>query len=237
MKSARRGHPSEHCGAQFARGFARDSGCGPDPESGFEPGRRAGPQAIERGAVAQAPQAFIAPLVVSKGKPDHLKSIRRRSLWMEAVTSSHGGPGTGRYQTGNKPVASRSAPNTCTGETSSRRTALLDPRERCFRTTPSTSGQRRSCRPTFLEQDMSILLMMQDWWRLRKAAGALQSMDDWTLRDIGIAREEIPHAVRFGRERQQVAAEYRPALDAGPEAGYKRTTKRRATEVFQIPVS
>lgn len=84
---------------------------------------------------------------------------------------------------------------------------------------------------------MSILLMMQDWWRLRKAAGALQSMDDWTLRDIGIAREEIPHAVRFGRERQQVAAEYRPALDAGPEAGYKRTTKRRATEVFQIPVS
>ena len=83
---------------------------------------------------------------------------------------------------------------------------------------------------------MSILLMVQDWWRLRKAAGALQSMDDRALRDIGIAREEIPHAVRFGRERQQVAAGQRPALDVGP-AGYKRTTKRRATEVIQIPVS
>ena len=54
---------------------------------------------------------------------------------------------------------------------------------------------------------MPILMMVYDWWRLRKATAALRSMDEHALRDIGISREEIPHAVRFGRGREQPGTE------------------------------
>ena len=84
---------------------------------------------------------------------------------------------------------------------------------------------------------MSILMRVYDWWRLRKATAALRSMDEHALRDIGISREEIPHAVRFGRGREQPGTEPRSANDAASAAGYTRATKQRGTNVLQIPAS
>ncbi|HET6520217.1 MAG TPA: DUF1127 domain-containing protein [Geminicoccaceae bacterium] len=37
--------------------------------------------------------------------------------------------------------------------------------------------------------------------RIRRAERELMTMDEYMLRDIGVARDEIGHAVRFGRYR------------------------------------
>jgi uncharacterized protein YjiS (DUF1127 family) len=46
----------------------------------------------------------------------------------------------------------------------------------------------------------NVVPMVHEWWRLRRAVVDLQSMPDRMLRDIGLTREEIGHAVRFGRD-------------------------------------
>ena len=84
---------------------------------------------------------------------------------------------------------------------------------------------------------MSISLIVYDWWRHRNATAALQGMDDRALRDIGIAREEIHHAVRFGRGHGEAGDKPRSSFDAASGVGYTRATKQRATDVHQIPVA
>jgi hypothetical protein len=86
---------------------------------------------------------------------------------------------------------------------------------------------------------MTILQMVMDWWRLRRAATELHELDERMLRDIGIAREEIGHVVRFGRAPdgvRRLPAEaglvHLPVSVSAP--GYKRATKRRTIDARQI---
>ena len=46
---------------------------------------------------------------------------------------------------------------------------------------------------------MRLMRMVVDAWRVRRAMAQMSALDDRMLRDLGLDRAGIEHAVRFGR--------------------------------------
>ena len=84
---------------------------------------------------------------------------------------------------------------------------------------------------------MKILRLAYDWWRMRHATESLNGLDDRALRDIGITREEIRHAVRYGRAEPQAADDRAPAGNGVAAGTYIKAASRRVSEAFPIRVT